>query len=99
MLTSDSWMADLRLGGRSLRTTVGSLGMSFETQITRRAPRGTLFSRVSCCRSGRLVDATSTFLLATARMDSSCEPEKVTFEKYFFGSMFISVMKNVDGTR
>src|SRR5215467_5639939 len=99
MLTSDSWMADLRLGGRSLRTTMGSLGISFETQITRRPPRGTLFSRVSCWRSGRLVEATSTFLLATARIEASWEPEKVTLEKYFFGSTFISVMKNVDGTR
>src|SRR5215813_3409667 len=99
MLTNDSWMADLRLGGRSLRTTMGSLGMSFDTQITRRPPRGTLFSRVSCWRSGRLVEATSTFLLATARIEASWEPEKVTLEKYFFGSTFISVMKNVDGTR
>jgi hypothetical protein len=32
-------------------------------------------------------------------MDASCEPEKITLEKYFWGSMFISVMKNVDGTR
>src|SRR5262249_9023725 len=99
MLTNDSWMADLRLGGRSLRTTMGSLGMSFDTQITRRPPRGTLFSRVSCWRSGRLVDATWTFLWAPGRIEASCEREKVTLKKYFLGSTFISVMKNVEGTR
>src|SRR5262244_2501414 len=96
---SDSCTACLKLGGRSLRTTMGSLGMSFDTQMTRRAPRGTLFSRVSCWRSGRLVDATSTFLLATARIEASCEPENVTFEKNFLGSTLISDMKNVEGTR
>src|ERR1700757_3383011 len=99
MLTSDSWMADLRRGGRSLRPTMGSLGMSFDTQMTRRHPRGTLFSRVSCWRSGRLVEATSTFLLATARIEASWEPENVTLEKYFLGSTLISDMKKVEGTR
>src|SRR5262247_1069302 len=99
MLTSDSWMADLRLGGRSLRTTMGSLGMSFDTQITRRPPRGTLFSRVSCWRSGRLVEATSTFLLATARIEASWEPDKVDLERSFLGSTFIWVIQHGDGTR
>ena len=73
--------------------------MSFETQMTRRAPRGTLASRVSWVRSGMFVEATSTFLFATARIDASCEPENVTREKCFWGSMPISIMKNVDGTR
>src|SRR5262245_44329018 len=82
-----------------LRTTIGSFVISFDTQMTRRAPRGTLLSLVSCCRSGRLVDATSTFLLATASIDASCEPENVTFEKSFFGSTLISDMKKVEGTR
>src|SRR5262247_1034964 len=99
MVVRDSRTADLKLAGRSLRTTMGSLGMSFETQMTRRPPRGTLFSRVSCWRSGRFVDATSTFLFATARIDASCEPENVTFEKYFLGSTLISDMKKVEGTR
>ena len=83
----------------SLRTTIGSLGISFDTQITRRLPRGTLPSRVSWVRSGRLVEAISTFLFATARIDASCEPENVTFEKYFFGSTPISIMNMADGTR
>src|SRR5262245_46134353 len=78
---------------------MGSLGMIFETQMTLRAPRGTLFSRVSCWRSGKLVDAISTFLADTARIDASCEPENVTFEKCFLGSTPISIMKNADGTR
>src|SRR3990167_3458221 len=99
METSDSCTADLKLCGRSLRTTIGSFGMSFDTQITRRAPRGTLPSRVSCWRSGRFVDATSTFLCATAKMDASCDPEKTTFEKCFCGSIPISVRKNVEGRR
>src|SRR5262249_32727280 len=81
MATSDSWIADRSEAGRSLRTTTGSFGMSFDTQITRMAPRATLPSRVSCWRSGRLVEATSTFLLAMARIDASCDPENVTFEK------------------
>src|SRR5262249_14271193 len=96
---NDSCTACLKLGGRSLRTTMGSLGMSFETQMTRKAPRGTLPSRVSCWKSGRLVEAISTFLLATARMEASCEPENVILLKCFFGSMPMSIMKNADGTR
>src|SRR5262245_27733068 len=99
MVVRDSRTADLKLAGRSLRTTMGSLGMSFETQMTRRPPRGTLFSRVSCCRSWRLVDATSTFLAATARIDASWDPENVTREKYFLGSTPCSIRKNAEGTR
>ena len=38
IVTSDSWIAERRLAGRSLRTTMGSFGMSFDTQITRRPP-------------------------------------------------------------
>src|SRR5262249_60589782 len=99
MATSDSCTAERQLRGRFLRTTTGSSGISFETQITRSAPRGTLFSRTSWARSGRFVDAASTFLLATAMIDASWEPENVSLEKNFFGSMPISCMKNVDGTR
>src|SRR5262245_11762044 len=78
---------------------MGSFGMSRETQMTRSAPRGTLLSRVSCWRSGRFVDATTTFLLATARMEASCDPENITFEKWVFGSTLSSIMKKADGTR
>src|SRR5262245_30179623 len=99
MVTSDSWMAWRRLAGRSLRTATGSLGISFETQITRSALRGTLPSRTSWVKSGRFVDATSTFLFATARIEASWDPENVTLPKCFWGSTPISVRKNVVGTR
>ena len=49
--------------------------------------------------SGRLVEATSTFLLATARIEASCEPENMTFAKCFFTSTPSSFRKNVMGTR
>jgi hypothetical protein len=40
-----------------------------------------------------------TFLLATAKMDVSWESEKVSLEKYSFGSIPISIRKKVMGMR
>src|SRR6266404_4303152 len=99
IVVNDSVIAERRLAGMSLRTTIGSFGMSFDTQMTRSAPRGTLFSRVNWLRSGMLVEAISTFLFATARIEASWEPENVIFEKYFFGSTPMSIMKKAEGTR
>src|SRR5262245_10297035 len=99
IVVRDSRIADLKRAGRYLRTSIGSYGLSIDPQITRKPPGVTLYSRVSCCRSGKLVDAISTFLAATARIDASCEPENVTFEKCFLGSTPGSIMKNAEGTR